>query len=220
MFATAISFVNSVLGVFAGFNNQCVSAFWAFNKTVGSGEAYSAVGAINLWTQGGLDYVWETYDRITSGFQYADHIIWSGTKGAYTNDGYGHVAFFSHNSRPGYIWCYSQNPNMFGLIELSTSGIVGALRLKKFRPIPTGSKLYLKKTTGVVMVRTSPDGGASLNPHYPDGIAKDVDLSVYGYVVGSTPYAGRTNAWLKTISGSYVWAGNVSGEIQGLPMVV
>lgn len=219
MFSVAIAFVKSVIGEFAGFNEQCVSAFWAFNRYVGSGEAYSADGAINLWTQRGLPYIWETYYRVTAHFQYADHLIWSGTSGAYQNGGYGHVAFYSHQTREGFVWCYSQNPNRFGLMELSTSGLVGGLRLKKFRPVPSAPKLVNVKTSGACSVRVL---ASSLSPEakgYPSGLAKGVTVSAKGLVAGQRPYKGRTNLWVKTKGDLYIWAGNIVSEGKGLPMV-
>lgn len=226
MFAIAIAFVNSVIGKFAGFNNQCVSAFWAFNKAVGSSETYSAVGAINLWWYSpGVPYIWETYDRITSGFQYADQVIWSDTFGAYQNydpqagRGYGHVAFYSRPSRPGYAFFYSQNPNVFQEMELSLSGVVGALRLKKFRPKPTAPKLTNVKTSGACSVRTMASSIAPEAKGYPDGLNKGVTVSALGLVKGQRPYVGRTDLWVKTKSNLFIWAGNIANEGKGLPMV-
>lgn len=222
MFDTAYAFVNSVLGKFAGFNNQCVSAFWAFNKTVGSGESYSAVGAFNLWFQGGQNYIWDTYDRITGGFQYADQVIWSGSTGAYPNGGYGHVAFYSRPSRAGYAFFYSQNPGVFSEIELSLNGVVGALRLKKFRaapPNPAAPVVVNRRLTGTAMVRTGPGTEFPTVAAFPTGIAGGQLIGVVGYVWGSRPYPSWPTSWVKTKSGYYISAGLVEGVVQGLPLL-
>lgn len=221
MAISAKSFFDKYIGKVAGFA-QCVGLFYAFNLEVNKGEEYSAIGACNLWFQNGQNYLWDTYDRIVGKLQFSDFIIWSGDFGAYTNDGYGHVAAYSHDSiRPGFVWCYTQNPGPTQLIELSLSGVIGALRAKNIDlglPKPE-QKLYLKKTTSVVNVRVAPDSGADIDPAYPEGIAANVDIATFGYVIGNQPYPGRTNAWVKTINGKFVWAGNLAGEIQGLPMV-
>lgn len=218
MFDKAVAFVKSVLGTFAGFNEQCVSAFWAFNKAVGSEERYSAVGAINLWTQNGLPYVWDTYDRIEGNFQYADQVIWSGTSGAYPNTGYGHVAFYSRPSRPGFAFFYTQNPNKFEERELSLSGVVGALRLKAFGKIP-GQLLQNVKTSGACAVRTSPSSISPESKSWPDGLVRGATVSAKGLVKGQRPYPGRTDLWVKTVGDNFIWAGNIVNEGAGLPMV-
>lgn len=220
MFDKAIAFVARVTGLFAGFNEQCVSAFWAFNLSVGEGEEYSAEGAVNLWTQLGLPYVWDTYDRVTEGFQYADQVIWSGTSGAYTNDGYGHVAFFSHwDSESGFLWCYSQNPNRFGLVRLSSSGIVGALRLKSLRPVPTAPTVYNVKTLNEVAVRVMASSLSPESSDFPEGIAGGVIIAARGLVRGQRPYADRTDMWVRTVNDRYIWAGNIESEGAGLPVL-
>lgn len=109
---------------------ECVAPFWKFNRAHEK-ESYSANGAINLWTQNGLPYIWDTYARMTGNLIPGDWAIWSGSHGAYQNGGYGHVAMYLRDSkRAGYAIFASQNPGAFREMELSLSGTVGHLRQK------------------------------------------------------------------------------------------
>lgn len=108
---------------------ECVALFWQFNKDVNKSETYSAVGAINLWEVDGEDMIWDTYDRVDTGY-YGDWAIWSGSSGPYQNGGYGHVAMFISNNGNNTGQFFSQNPGNAGIITLSYEGIVGFLHMK------------------------------------------------------------------------------------------
>ena len=90
-------------------------------------------------------------------------------------------------------------------------------------PQPQNGVWELPITAKVANVRTSPEVR-------PDNIAKDwknglkegAPLAVVGYVRGQDPFDDgvRDDAWLKTISGLYVWANNVNNNIiAGLPFL-
>lgn len=106
---------------------ECVAPFWKFNQ-MHRNESYSANGAVNLWTQNGQNYVWDSYRRVVGTLIRGDWCIWSGSFGAYTNGGYGHVAMYLRDSRPGYAIFASQNPGAFREMELSMHGAIGQLR--------------------------------------------------------------------------------------------
>lgn len=202
---------------------ECVAAFWRFNLDVNKGETYSAVGAINLWMQAGLAYIWTTYTRVTSGFQYGDWVIWSGTTGAYPNGGFGHVAMFLRESRPGFGIFMSQNPGPFREMELSYNGTVGALRAKNVpsglapTPAPPAAGLINRTVTqSVAWVRTGPGTNFPLAPGYPKGLTKGAVLAVKGFVVGQDPFKTNDNAWYVTKSGYYVWANAAQNTLKGL----
>ena len=107
---------------------ECVALFWAYNREVNQGEAYSAAGAWNLWEQPiGTPYIWDTYERVQIGKRY-DWGIWSGAHGAYPNGGAGHVAQLITDNGDGTGMFFSQNPNAPAIIRLSYNGLVGFLR--------------------------------------------------------------------------------------------
>ena len=61
--------------------------------------------------------------------RYGDIVSWSGSYGAYTNGGYGHVAIYISGD-PGSGTCtfLTQNPGPARMMPLSTSGIQGWMR--------------------------------------------------------------------------------------------
>lgn len=84
---------------------------------------------------------------------------------------------------------------------------------------PVSGKL-LTVTAPVVMVRTTPHVRAdNVAPAYPQGIAKGARINVVGYVAGDDPYpldGVLDNAWVKTVSGYYIWANGVGNDLSGL----
>ncbi|WP_115790047.1 hypothetical protein [Arthrobacter silvisoli] len=119
---------------------ECVALFWAFNREVGTAETYSARGACNLWTtEGGDPYIWETYDRVTTGYRRGDFLVWSGKEGAYPNGGFGHIAALLKLYGDGTGDFLSQNPGATSVRRLSLSGVMGALRYKGIAVKPTST---------------------------------------------------------------------------------
>lgn len=199
---------------------ECVAPFWKFNAEHKK-ESYIAPGAANLWTTtGGAAYIWDSYTRISTGFVYGDWVIWAGGWGAYRNGGAGHVAMFIRHTRPGYAMFASQNPGAFREMELSLSGVLGALRAHGVpagtTAKPAGTALVNRKMTQPGMVRTAPNHNAPLAPGYPAALPAGTILAVRGYVVGTRPYPGQGNAWLRTKSGYYVWIGAIGSSLAGL----
>ncbi|MCT1879858.1 CHAP domain-containing protein [Kocuria rhizophila] len=63
--------------------------------------------------------------------RYGDIVSWSGSYGAYTNGGYGHIAIYiSGDPASGSCMFLSQNPGAARVMPLSTSGIQGWMRPK------------------------------------------------------------------------------------------
>ena len=209
---TIKQFIDTHRGKFIGWR-ECVAAFWLFNNEVVQGEAYSAPGAVNLWTQAGQPYIWDTYDRITTGYRYGDWLIWSGTAGAYPNGGHGHVAMLLRYDAKGWPVCMSQNPGPFQELTLNPNGVVGALRGVG---VTTGDLTNRAVTQNVAWVRTAPDAGAPLAPGYPEGLKAGATLAVAGYVSGQDPYGTGDDAWYRTKSGYYVWANAAGNNLEGL----
>lgn len=210
---------------------ECVAPFWLFNAAH-KGESYAAAGACNLWTAAnGLPYIWDSYDRIVTGFKYADWVIWSGSYGEYPNGGSGHVALFLRHSRPGYAIFLSQNPGAFREMELSLNGVLGALRAKGVpaapaippappKPAPkpsTPAPVNRRVTSTVANVRVGAGTSHGLAPGLAGGLAKGSLVGVIGYTETKTPpYPGTTRVWYKTKSGFWMWAGNMELNIKGL----
>lgn len=64
--------------------------------------------------------------------RYGDIVSWSGSSGAYTNGGAGHIAIYiSGDPGSGFITCLTQNPNPAGMMPLRTDGIQGWMRPKR-----------------------------------------------------------------------------------------
>lgn len=77
----------------------------------------------------------------------------------------------------------------------------------------------LTVTAPVAMVRTHPAAYSAMAPAYPSGIARGAKIAAVGYVQGADPYptdGKRDDAWIKTVSGYYVWANNVGNSLAGL----
>lgn len=186
---------------------ECVAPFWKFNREH-KGEVYSANGAANLWT----NYTkWDSYTRVTGKCNTGDWVIWSGGYGAYTNGGYGHIAMFLELAEPGYAWFASQNPGEFRRQKLSLFGAVGQLR-----PIgvPQGSSTAVNRTlSGNAFVRAGAGTVHPLAKGYPTYLDKGQIVSVLGYVQTSSK---QYPLWVKTVSGFFIWSGNISGGIKGL----
>ena len=63
--------------------------------------------------------------------RYGDIVSWSGSYGAYTNGGYGHIAIYiSGDPASGSCMFLSQSPGAARVMPLSTSGIQGWMRPK------------------------------------------------------------------------------------------
>lgn len=206
---------------------ECLAAFWRGNLDTNKGEAYSAVGACDLWP-----LKWSTYDKIArNAGRYGDWGIWSGTEGAYVNydpkagRGYGHVALFLRDNGNGTGQFMSQNPGPFQELTLSYTGLLGFLRGKGVAtgitpaPAPAPAALVNRRVTNpVAWVRTAPRSNAPLAPGYPNGVAKGTNIAVKGFVVGENPYGSTPpdNAWYVTKSGFYVWANAAENTVKGL----
>lgn len=198
---------------------ECVAVFWAFNRMVGKSESYAAPGAANLWTTTkGQPYVWDTYDRVTTGYRRGDFLIWSGRTGAYPNGGNGHVAMLLKLYGDGTGDFLSQNPGATSVRRLSLSGVVGALRYK-YMPAPSQPVAMRTVTQAVAYARTAPRADAPLAPNYPLGLARGAKLAIIGYVAGQDPYGKGDNAWYKTKSGYYVWANAAGNDLSGLQLL-
>lgn len=78
----------------------------------------------------------------------------------------------------------------------------------------------LTVTAPVATVRTSPQVARdNVARAYPSGIARGAKIAVVGYVAGVDPFPGDgklDNAWVKTVSGYYVWANVVGNSLAGL----
>lgn len=198
---------------------ECVALFWAFNREVNEGEAYSAPGAANLYTTtDGDPYIWDTYDRIPSwGLAHSgDWAIWSGVDGPYTNGGNGHVAMAIVNNGDGTGWFFTQNPNAPAIMLLRTEGIIGLLRPRgiEFGTYPPANTRTVDAADGV-NVRTGPRTTAPL----AYGVAVGQSLAVVGYVAGQDVSGRGDNAWYRLADGNYVWANGAGDDLSGLPFL-
>lgn len=185
---------------------ECVAPFWKFNQEYKK-EKYSADGAVNLWTQNGVAYNWDTYDRVQGETVYGDWLIWSGTSGAYPNGGWGHVAMWLRDSRPGFGVFASQNPGAFREVELSLDGVLGALRAKE---LDHSKPLKNATLSGDAFVRTGPGTEYPLAPGYPEPLAAGEIIAYTGLVNGTPPWENATGVWVETKNGFFIWSGNVS----------
>lgn len=84
----------------------------------------------------------------------------------------------------------------------------------------TGVKM-LTVTGNPAMVRTSPRVAPdNIAPDYPEGIAQGAQVAAVGYVAGQDPYPNdgvQDDAWIKTVSGLYIWANALGDDLSGLP---
>lgn len=78
----------------------------------------------------------------------------------------------------------------------------------------------LTVTANVGIVRTSPEVRRdNVSSKYPQGLAKGAKVLAVGYVQGQDPYPNdgkRDDAWVKTVSGLYIWANGVGNNLSGL----
>lgn len=162
-----------------------------------------------------------------------DVLVWGGT----SYNPYGHTAV-ADKVHGGGSWVLQQNSN--GLANqavhrsyvpyygIGTGALTGWLRPRGDRmpgdaaPSVPGAKL-LTVTANVAIVRTSPRVEAgNVAPAYPAGITKGNKVAAVGYVAGQDPYPndGSTDdAWIKTISGYYIWANALGNDLSGLAKV-
>jgi hypothetical protein len=86
-------------------------------------------------------------------------------------------------------------------------------------PVRQPPTVLLTVTAPVAMVRTHPAAYSAPAPAYPSGIARGAKIAAVGYVQGADPYPndGKTDdAWIKTVSGYYIWANNLGNTLAGL----
>lgn len=84
-----------------------------------------------------------------------------------------------------------------------------------------GGVKLLTVTGDPAVVRTSPRiEPGNVAPAYRLGIAKGSKVAAIGYVSGQDPYPNdgvSDDAWIKTVSGYYIWANALGNNISGLP---
>lgn len=105
-----------------------------------------------------------------------------------------------------------------------TGQLAGWLRPRPEKVLGTAPGVPAAKmltvTANPVIVRTSPRVEAgNVAPQYPNGIAKGAKIAAVGYVQGQDPYPNdgvQDDAWIKTVSGFYVWANGVGNNLAGL----
>lgn len=214
------AFVAQSMNKVIGFSDQCVSAFWEFNRLVNKSEAYSAVGAYNLWAGDGRGYFWDSYDRVAENFIYGDWPIWHGYRGAYQNGGDGHVAMWLGPAEAGYGWFASQNPGPLQTVKLSLDGVMGALRARGVESglnIPTGPGLMNLQTVQEGYVRTGAGTGFPTAPGWPEAMKGNQTVAARGYVIGQDPYKDGRNRWVETRSGFYMHEGAFGGNLGTIP---
>lgn len=208
-------FINTYNGKYVQWR-ECVALFWQFNQDVNKGEAYSAPGAANLWMQGGQPYIWDTYDRVSLG-QFGDWAIWSGTYGAYTNAGSGHVAMFVSDNGNGTGKFFSMNPNPAQIMTLSYNGIMGFLRPKLDNVAPQGGDITPITQLAGNQRQVGPNGSANYrkSPDPDSDLLGSFDpnstLTFSAWTKG-TPVSG-IDIWFKgAMTGGYVWAGGLTDQ--------
>lgn len=165
---------------------ECVALFWAYNTECCSAEAYSAPGANDLW-----DLDWDTYTKHLdiANAQDGDVGIWSGTTGAYTNDGAGHVAIFYQG-----LW-FSQNPNPPALLDLDPAGLRGLLRPDTVALAPAASTI-------TPIPAQQEDGMAGVTDDDLQKIYNAVWFGVPGAPLIQNRRQGQPPAWPETYLGS------------------
>lgn len=87
--------------------------------------------------------------------------------------------------------------------------------------VGTGGVKLLTVTANPAVVRTSPRvEPGNVAPAYRYGIAKGSKVAAVGYVSGQDPYPNdgvKDDAWIKTVSGYYIWANGLGNSLAGLP---
>jgi len=124
MTMTVEQFINTYQGQAVLLPNgalECVGLFWRYNLDANQGEPYSAWGAADLWP-----IAWTTYTKAQTP-TFGAWAIWSGTTGALTNAGAGHVAMFISDNGDGTGQFFSQNPGPAVIQTLPMAGILGYL---------------------------------------------------------------------------------------------
>lgn len=159
-----------------------------------------------------------------------DVVVWGGT----ALNPYGHTAVCA-SANAGGVTVVQQNYN--GLANLAAevrqmpfygpgTGMITGWLTPRPEKMPVDKKadtktVNLKVTAAVAVVRTSPfirpDNVAG---KYPQGIVKGATVAAVGYVSGQDPYPAdgvKDNAWVKTISGYYIWANALGNDVSKLP---
>ena len=194
--------------------HQCMVVFASINKLFG-GPAYAAPGAKDLWNNPELAAGYVQLPASTAP-QFGDVAVYGNTWG----DGWGHVAVAISNINTGSYNGFGQNPAVASTTVLSKAGLLGWLRPRALAAAPVAKPavpaLVNRTLKQAGMVRTAPNHTAPLAPGYPNGLSAGAVLSVRGYVVGTRPYPGQGNAWLRTKSGYYVWIGAIGSSLAGL----
>lgn len=85
--------------------------------------------------------------------------------------------------------------------------------------VSDGARL-LTVTADPATVRTSPRVEArNTATAFPSGIAKGSKVAAIGYVTGQDPFPNdgvQDDAWVKTVSGYYIWANSLGNDLSGL----
>lgn len=213
---------------------QCVDVADHYAEFVFPGKRWQDTiggvgGAKDLLTSASREYFTVIHNNPSDPKQLpipGDILVWGGN--AYNQ--WGHTAV-AESVRPSGSTVIQQNSN--GLANQAahriwmpwngagTGMLTGWLRPRADRmpADPVKSKL-LTVTAPVAIVRTSPHiRPDNISSKYPAGIAKGAKVSVIGYVAGQDPYPNdgkRDDAWVKTVTGLYVWANAVGNNLTGL----
>lgn len=215
------------------YNLQCVDVVDDYAQTIFGVPWPQCVGGVDFAKN--LPYVvpGEYWTWHTQGLpQIADVLIWGGGPA----NRMGHTAVGAGAPDANGMNVIQQNSN--GLANLAanlqrmnwyqngTGQLTGWLRPRPEKIIggealADGVKI-LTVTGNPAMVRTSPQVANNLAPAYPQGIARGAKLAVVGYVAGQDPYPNdgvQDDAWVKTVSGYYVWANAAGNDLTGLKKV-
>lgn len=109
---------------------ECMAIFSHYHYAAVLGRPYSSPGAKDLWPQS-----WDEYEKVPADqpAQRGDVATWSGSYGAYTGNGYGHVAIVITDNGDT-LDAFGQNPNAATTLTLSKSGVLGYLRPRTLNP--------------------------------------------------------------------------------------
>lgn len=208
---------------------QCVDVVDHYAETIFGVPWTKCVGGVNGAKD--LPYVApaEYWTWHTAGLpQAGDVLVWGGSP----TNGYGHTAVQDGAPDNEGAAVIQQNSN--GLANLAahraymrwyqggTGQLLGWLRPRpeKVKGGTAGAVRLLTVTASPAIVRTSPRVEAgNVAKEYPNGIAKGAKIAAVGYVQGQDPYPSdgvQDDAWIKTVSGFYVWANALGNDLAGL----
>jgi hypothetical protein len=135
---TAQAWINSHMGQYMDFDNafggQCVDVFQYYNRDVVGGPQVYGNGK-DYYPQAAL---MGKYVRISpsSPARLGDVACWDGFYGVVNGINYGHIAVVVADNGNGTIKCFSQNPGLTRIVDLSKTGLQGYLRPKTVKPPP------------------------------------------------------------------------------------